>query len=396
MTTILEKCGASDSFIQNLIKRGLCVPVKIQKHPNPLHPSHAHELLNELEDQIPRFDEEQKSRYIDDPSRFYLDAVDSVNAAAWIVGELLKIVPDVLGLNDPKERLAGALALIRVFFANYDFNFLKYDRDIEYAEFDESVSGYFWHKCRSLCDIAYPSQGERIVLELASGANFLSQNTEYNLAKTALKRRISEHWNTESLVDRKHLEQMLGSVQKVDPQLHEQIQIVARYFRKDPIDLLQGIAAFDVSAGEWLLSHETSERRFLDVYQRLLDKGFDLASQFNTAYRALGILSRTNEAIGFIVNGKTPQENGYFFNDSLVRLYATAKEILENRSAFVKPGMASFLAEASEKAEYMKIVGVTPGIKYFLTKFEDRRFLTEDINAMYDAELSRWTRRTEP
>jgi hypothetical protein len=387
-TSVLQKCGASDDFVKKLLERGFYVPMEIQRHPKPLHPSHAHPLLYELESQIPRFTEEEKRKYIEEPYNFYLDAVRSAELHAWIIGELLNIVPNVLKLEDPEEKVAASLALIRLFFASYDFNILKYDRDIEYHEFEESVTGYFWQKGVALCDSVFPGEGEKKLIKILAGTPFLYDSMYYYLALKAIqeklkKRNIDFHSKNEW--------ELLKKISSKEKDIWEEICWVAKRFYKYPKDVIHDLfRQIELSLDTLLGQKLEAQKEFFKVFQALLERDVRLAEDFINTVKAIDIIMRTNERIDFIVFGKTPQGNGYVINDSVIKLFEIVKSSLETHPELIRKEKEQKLTETFRKVEEMKSIGLTPGIKYFLTRFENDLFLSQRIYILYMSELKRW------
>jgi hypothetical protein len=391
LKTVLEKCGANKEFVQKLLKEGLFVPRRIQEYPKPLHPSHAHPALCDLEKSIPRFTEKEKEMYINEPYKFYLDALKATEFATWVAGELIDIVPDIKTIGVLEERIAASLSLIRIFFANYDFNYLKYDRDIEYSEFEESITGYFWQKASRLCKLAFGENGEERFLVIITGTPFVYKTIKYNLAKVAIKKKLSQHFDLIDIDDEK-ASSILKRLAVKDNELYSEILWIADHFYKYPKDFIKESISEKggVNLDRLIKLKKQGQEYFLEAYNILISKNFVWAEELNDAYRAIEVIMRLNEKTGFIVRGKTPQGNGYFYNDSLFVLFDIIKRAIADNPEFIKKNKLDIVQNILKKVEEMKIIGVTPGIKYFLMEFEKQRFFSDKINSMYDSELRRW------
>lgn len=392
LTTVLEKCGATDQFVKNLLKKGLFVPKKIQKYPKPLHPSHAHKALYELEKTIPRFTKKERKEYIREPYKFYMDALKATEFATLVVGELIKIVPNIKRIDNLEEKIAAALTLIRIFFANYDFNYLKYDRDIEYYEFEESVTGYFWQKVLKLCKLAFGGRGEERFLEIITGTPFIYKTIKYSLAKSEIKRKLTRYIKSTSIDDEK-ANKILVRLSTKDKELYNEILWIAEHFYKYPKDIIKESLSEKgkVNLNRLIKLKKLGHQYFLEAYKIIVSKNFVWAEELNDSYRAIEVFMRLNEKTGFIVRGKTPQGNGYFYNDSLLVLFDIIKRAITNNPQIIKKNKLKNLQKVLNKVEEMKIIGVTPGIKYFLMEFEKHRFFSDKINNLYDLELRRWS-----
>jgi hypothetical protein len=345
-------------------------------------------LLYELESQIPRFTEEEKRKYIEEPYEFYLDAVRSAELHAWIIGELLNIVPNISKLEDLEEKVAASLALIRLFFASYDFNVLKYDRDIEYHEFEQSVSGYFWQKGVALCNLIFPEEGEKVLIKIATGTPFLYDTMHYYLTLKAIRDKLEKKSIDFYLKSEQELLEKISSEEK---NIWEEICWVAERFYKYPKDVLHDLLRQTELPLNTLVEQKLeAQKEFFKVFRALLERDARLAEDFINAMRAIDIIMRTNERIDFIVFGKTPQGNGYVINDSVIKLFEVIKSSLETHPELIRKGKEEKLSETFRKVEEMKSIGLTPGIKYFLTCFEKDPFLSEKIYNLYKFELERW------
>lgn len=391
LETVLYKCGADKEFVQNLLKEGLFVPKQIQEHPKPLHPSHAHPALYNLEKSIPRFTEKEREEYIKEPYKFYLDALKASEFATWVAGELITIVPNVKNISDLEEKVTAALSLIRIFFANYDFNYLKYDRDIEYSEFEESVTGHFWQKALKLSKMAFGKNGEERFLAIIAGMPFVYKSIKYTLAKITAKNKLLKYFDLSDIDDKK-ASTILSQLTVKDKELYEEVLQIAEHFYKYPKDVIKESSSENgkIDLERLIKLKEKGQKYFLETYKMLVTKNFIWAEELNDSFRAIEVLMRLNEKTGFIVRGKTPQGNGYFYNDSLFVLFEIIKKAIADKPEIIKKNKMNVAQDVFKKAEEMKIIGVTPGIKYFLMEFEKQRFFSDKINNMYDSELKRW------
>jgi hypothetical protein len=347
-------------------------------------------LLYDLESQIPRFTEEEKRKYIEEPYNFYLDAVRSAELHAWIIGELLNIVPNVSKLEDPEEKVAASLALIRLFFASYDFNILKYDRDIEYHEFEESVTGYFWQKGIALCNLIFPEEGEKVLTKISVGTPFFYDTMCYHLALKAIQEKLKKKDIDFQLID-ENKNKLLERISSKEKDIWEEICWIAERFYKYPKDVVHDLLRETELPLDTLINQRLkAQKEFFKIFQALLEKDVKLADDFLNIMRAIDTIMRTNERIDFIVYGKTPQGNGYVINDSIIKLFEIIKNSLETHPELIKIEKKQKLNKIFEKIENMKNIGLTPGIKFFLTCFEKDPFLSENIYNLYKSELKRW------
>jgi len=380
---VLEEVGLHDKEISKLKAAGLKVPERMQKHPKPLHPGHASKELYKLEEQIPRFTDEEFKRYAEEPARFYADALDAALRCSYIIGELLGSIRRIEGLKKPEERIAAYLMMLKLFFSNYDFNFLKYDRDIEYYEFKESVTGHFWQALRETCKKAYPEKADEYFLKLTSGV------LPYKTIKYSLSR-----WSIKQLIEKRKInvndgEKALREIKAADKALYDIILKTAEHFNKYPKDLLEDVkTAREIDIDKLTKVKMENQEIFYKVYKKLMAQNPADAEAFNDAYRAADTILRLNEKLNFLTGGKTVQGNGYFYNDSLKLSFAKIAEAAAADPNLVRDKAA--FAKAMKEVDELKPIGPTPAIKWFLTEFENNKFFSEEINKLYEEELKRW------
>jgi len=382
---ILEELGLHDKDIARLKAAGLVVPDKLQKHPKPLHPEHAPKELHKLEEQIPRFTAAEFKRYTEEPSRFFADSLDAAQRCSYIIGELLDYIRRIDELKKPEERVAAHLMMLKLFFSNYDVNFLKYDRDIEYYEFKESVTGHFWQSLRELCRKAYPEKADEYFLKLTSG--ILPYKTiKYSLSRWSIRQMIEKH-----KISIKDAEKALHEIKGTDKTLYDTILRTAEHFNKYPKNLLEDVkTAREVDIDRITKVKMENQDIFFKVYKGLMALNPADAEDFNDAYRAVDLIMRLNEKLNFLTSGKTVQGNGYFYNDSLKLSFAKIAEAAATNPKLIrdKPAFERAMKEVKE----LEPIGPTPAIKWFLTEFENHKFFSEEVNMLYDEELKRWIR----
>jgi hypothetical protein len=275
--------------------------------------------------------------------------------------------------------------MLKLFFSNYDFNFLKYDRDIEYYEFKESVTGHFWQTLREMCRKAYPEKVDEYFLKLTSGI------LPYKTIKYSLSR-----WSIKQMLEKRNIniidaERALREIKGTDKALYDTILRTAENFNKYPKDLLNDVkTAREVDIDRLTKVKMENQEIFFKVYKRLMTQNPADAEDLNDAYRAVDLIMRLNEKLNFLTSGKTVQGNGYFYNDSLKLSFAKIAEAAAANPKLIRDKAA--FERAMKEVTDLKPVGDTPAIKWFLTEFENHKFFSEEVNKLYDEELKRWTR----
>jgi hypothetical protein len=176
MATVLEKCDISDKVIGRLIKKGLFVPKKVKPFKNPIK-SPSEEWFYQVADRFtPPLTKGERNFYIKNPRAF---CEQIVNGARFLTKtcELLYDTSEKAKKLPPKEAIAALLVIQRIFHAVLDHSHLKYDRHLEYHDYESSPVGYHWQRLKKLClhaaenaKVANPKEfADEKILELISG-----------------------------------------------------------------------------------------------------------------------------------------------------------------------------------------------------------------------------------
>jgi hypothetical protein len=174
-------------------------------------------------------------------------------------------------------------------------------------------------------------------------------------------------------------QELLEKISSEEKNIWEEICWVAERFYKYPKDVLHDLLRQTELPLNTLVEQKLeAQKEFFKVFRALLERDARLAEDFINAMRAIDIIMRTNERIDFIVLEKTPQGNGYVINDSVIKLFEIVKSSLENPE-LIRKGKEKKLSEILKKVEEMKSIGLTPGIKYFLTCFEKDHFYQKEF-----------------
>lgn len=186
MATILGKCGITDKVIGRLIKKGLFVPKKVKPVKNPMRSS-SEEWFYQVADRFaPPFTKKEREFYIKNPEKFCEHLLEGTKLLIRTCELLYDTSEKAKKLSSPKEAITALLVIQRIIHAVWDYNHMKYDRHLEYHDFEESPVGYYWKKLKKLCLLA--AENAKVVnpeefakekmLELISG---------YGIATTSVK-----------------------------------------------------------------------------------------------------------------------------------------------------------------------------------------------------------------
>lgn len=150
MSTVLEKYGITNKTVRYLLARGLFVPKKVRPVKNPIR-SPSEEWFYQAADRFtPPLSVQEKKLYIQHPDKFCKELLKGVKFLIRIC-ELLYVTSDRTQRLSPDEAIASLLVIQRVFHAALDYNYLKYDRHLEYHDYKESPVGYQWQRLRKIC-----------------------------------------------------------------------------------------------------------------------------------------------------------------------------------------------------------------------------------------------------
>lgn len=153
MPTVLEKCGITNKVINNLIQKGLFVPKKVKAVKKPIR-SPSEKWFYQVADRFtPPLTKQEREFYIKNPNIFCKHLIRGVKFLAKAC-ELLHDASGKARELSPKEAITALLVIQRIFHAVLDYNHLKYDRHLEYHDYEKSPVGYYWKKLKRLCLLA--------------------------------------------------------------------------------------------------------------------------------------------------------------------------------------------------------------------------------------------------
>ena len=184
--TVLEKCGITKRIINGLIKKGLFVPQKVRPVKKPMRSPSEEQFYRVADRFTPPLTKKEKEFYIKNPNIFCEHLIK--NAKFFVkTGELLHDTSEKAQKSLPaKEAISALLVIQRIYHAALDYNYLKYDRHLEYHDYKESPVGYYWQKLKKSCLLAAlktkkPNPKElatQKMLELISGYGIIIKSSK--------------------------------------------------------------------------------------------------------------------------------------------------------------------------------------------------------------------------
>ena len=239
--TILEKCGITKRIINGLIKKGLFVPKKVRPVKKPIRSPSEEQFYRVADRFTPPFTKKEKEFYIKNPNIFCEHLIK--NAKFFVkTGELLYDTSEKAQKSLPvKKAIAALLVIQRISHALLDYNYLKYDRHLEYHDYKESPVGYYWQKLKKLCLLAAlktkkPNPKElatQKMLELISGYGIIIKSSK------SKKRAQGAYKFLVSSLKNKRLTQELNSLVKIFRQfsLTQEKEVIITYYGLAPRNL---------------------------------------------------------------------------------------------------------------------------------------------------------------
>jgi hypothetical protein len=386
--TVLEKCGITARIIQCLKIKGLVVPEQIKPVEKPLR-SPSEEWFYSIADRFtPPLSQAEKEVYMKSPHLLCLKILDSVNLLFEVSNILYDALEAVKQKLKGEEAVAAILAILKVFHGCLDHNYLKYDRHLEYHEYEESPVGYYWKKLQKLCKKA--SQKANIkdknrwvnekILQLISGPRRILVTSEYAICckhvYADLKRKIP---NLENL----SINSILKKIKTDFPDFFEVIKVYSESFYRSLTEFLRdSIMAKHIDPlKEIVKSKEVSSEAIREVKNNLSEKD---AQEFERTLEIIEDFLAIQEFEGLIAYGiKKNRENRLF--DVLIKAYDVLQAILTLNIEFVKPKYKEFVRSLLTAEDVpSKYVAVRRLIS------EGEYCFDENVERLYLDELRRW------
>lgn len=380
--TVLEKCKISAEIIKSLKREGLVVPKKIQPVKKPLR-SPSEEWFYSIADRFtPPLTLAEKEVFINFPLLFSLQILDAANFFFEVSSILYEALEKVeTELKKDEEKLAAILAILRIFHGSLDYNYLKYDRHLEYHQYKESPVGYHWQRLKKFCfkaakrdKVKNPKDWvNRKVLEIISGPRRLLITNEYAIACKRLYK----------LIKKKVSDFDLKEIKTKHPNLFEIIRQYSKSFHRLPQEFLKDVfRARDINPYEEMMKKRRISIKVIEeIKSKLSPKEAD---EFERTVEIIEEFLSVQELEGLIAAGtKKNTEIGFF--DALLEGYDRLKALLISNPKLVKPKYKKRMIEFL-KAEDMFS-------KYVAARklVTERGFLfIKQVENLYAKEIKRW------
>lgn len=386
MVTVLEKCGINTALIKLFKAKGLLVRKKIAPFPNFMR-SPSEEWFSSITDRFtPSLEPSEKRAMIADPYIFSHKVVEGTT----LLSELSGVLHEALSVCEEKlsgeEAVAALLSINHIFISCLHFNYLKFDRHLEYHDYSESPVGHYWQKFSALClkaALKCPKEAreqwarERM-LQILGGRIRMSKALEYVVTCA----------NIGSIVKRKKVptedvRSTLDHIRSTSASLYQEISIYCDYFRKTVTEFVSDCIAVSGDSPEktFKVACEASVRAMREVKANIsqfeaeeLDKTRDVIDAFLLA----------QEAEGFIFSGVTPYGHFHVVDTAFDTINALS-ELFKKDWTHVQPLHKKELEDVLKNADPpSRMIAATR----LASDFEN--CLIESVQKLLYEELDRW------
>lgn len=373
----LEKLGISDEVITFLKIKGLTVPHEIVPVKNPLK-SRSEEWFFSIADcYTPPLEDVERNIFYENPHLLVLKIYDVVNLL-YDVSIILNKALDIINITDnDEEKLVATLTILWIFHGCLDNNYLKYDRHLEYLDYEISPVGYWWKKLRKLVRKAlatkYPNNKADSMLELyvikvikSSRRSIITTESYYIWEK------LFKEFKNLGIIDLRP-DEIIKRLKKDNPNLYNMILEYSYFFYTEPNKIIKD--SLMVGRRPLIPKSMSSKEETITAIneiKELLDKKKD-RYDFERTIEVIEDFIFIQELEGLIAYGKKHHcEYGIF--DILVRGFELLKDVIITNSKFLKTQyrdeVLSMLKESKEVPE--KFVADRKIIVGFKKYFDNR------------------------
>ena len=390
--TIFEKCGISNEMVEEIKRKGFFVPEKHERFPNPLKSIGFPELVYEWADSFtPPLTKEERERYVRNPEDFYKDAVKSSKLFKGIAELLLKVLKNIRDLSPP-EATATCLAVLRIYYASFDYNFYKYDRHLEFHDYEESPVGHYYLRLKELCGLVANRKkipnpdlwAQEKLLFLLTSPFKTSMSIRFEMDCAVVYQRLAEIAEfTKFFQDHG---QLYSIVQQKYPNLSQKIEEIGGKYYKYPEDFLRDCLYRGGKKPEKILHEkEKAKKSYIEVKECL---SAEEIGELEKCIQAIEWFNEIQEEMTFIIDSKIGDNQ---VRDAEFRTFEVLKEIIDQNPWIVKRGYQS---EIEKIFGYKGLEGIiAPRILVY--NAEHNHYFIPEVEVLFFEELGRWFSRNE-
>ena len=329
--SILEELGVSDDIIYFFIKKGLIVPEKIASVPNPLR-SPSEEWFYSIADcYTPPLDNIEREIFNENPHLLVLKIYDAVNLLYDLSIILHKAIDNIEKISEDNDKVVALLSIMWIFHGCLDNNYLKYDRHLEYLNYDVSPVGHWWKKLRAILtevvkrDSDYSNTHvDSYILKLLKAPRRPVITNEYQIVCAKLYNEVKKYYKENS-----SSEKILRLIKETNYQLYAKIKEYATLFYTEPKKFMNDILLTrgKISRTKVLYKSKEDTINFIREIKELLPE--EKVYEFERTIETIEDFVFIQELEGLIAYGKR-KNCDYGIFEVLLRCFDILKQYLSN------------------------------------------------------------------
>ncbi len=333
---ILEKLGIFDDIIYLFNKRGLVVPESISPVSNPLR-SPSEEWFYSIADRYtPPLDEIEREVFNECPHLLVIKIYDSVNLLYDLSIILHKALDDIEKLNT-EEKIVALLSLMYIFHGCLDNNYLKYDRHLEYLNYDISPVGYWWKKLKNILSNALKDKTianfnehlNNLMFKIIKAPRRLIITNEYHIICAKLYEEVRKYQNQDFNSDN-----VLQNIKEKNNKLYRKILEYSALFYTEPEKFVRDTLLIkgNRSKVDTLYRSKEDTIKAIQELKKLLPT--EMKYELERAIEVIEDFIFIQELEGLMAYGKKKNcEYGIF--DVLLRCFNMLKTLLNSHPEFI-------------------------------------------------------------
>jgi hypothetical protein len=383
--SVLEKIGITKEIIEQLKKEGLIVPKRIKAFKRVFKTPGEEWVYYAADKFTPPLSKEEKEYYLKNPEKFCETLIERLLFFSKVSGLLFESLEKIAEKLKDEEAAVAYFSILYIFHACGDYNYYKYDRQLEYEKYKESIVGNYYQKLKTLCIKSAKNRGfldpekkgyeemlELISIPLDEG---IGMNLEYLITCNKIFREISKKIPNFQKIK---VEELLEKI-KEDNTLYQEIISKSKYFFKLPLELLQEC----IKGGEFSIEEiEKRKMKARNVYEAI-SSGLkeEQRKEFDKILKAIQKIVITHQKESFIISGITPNGKSHLL-DTFFISYMKFKEIIEKHPEFLNEVCQTRIKEILE--EKNPIVAARKLVE------KGERIFNKALRKLYLEELERW------
>jgi len=380
--TVLEKCGISNETIRKLKDKGLVIK-EFRRYLNA-HRSPSEEWIYLWADQFtPPLSEEEKQKYINNPKSFYQDLIKNTLIVRKLSGVLFNAYQNTKGL-ERGEALPVFLSILMLFQSGVDNNFYKYDRHLEYHNYEDSPVGYYWKQLTALCLLAGKKASPK-------DPDKWARQRFFDIISTPNKITLSLEYVKDCILVKKRLIKIIKNIDNLEPsdisiilkQNHKNVYKIinkkSEKFFMLPEEFIKLCLNYDeIKIDRSPLIIKKGEKTLLEI--KIYLESDELINDLMKTIEAIGYFKLGQEKTSFIFHGITNKLGGHFIEPAILS-FENIKRLLEKNPGFI---------QNKNKSQVKEILAEDPIIGSRRLIYEGEGYFIKDIKEKYREEIRRW------